>query len=232
MRPGESRGDVVRRDRMVRWVAVLGVGVALAGCAAEEAPGIVALKSLPRLAEYPAGYSLVGKPASITAAEAGTALPLTFTDEACRPLIENPIGAGARESVASNTSPAVFLVQIVESDSDVAGLTGLVQRCANVEARTGDRTLKMAVSTVEAPKTVATEAVVVRTNGNQETRVQGGPPVQTPVAQQRVVAKVGKYVVSALVMLSSMPEHSQTAELEVLRRVYEIAVDQLARETA
>ncbi|MFD3594460.1 hypothetical protein ACFWU5_17180 [Nocardia sp. NPDC058640] len=210
---------------------LVGVMLAGAGCA-QERPAIVALKSLPRLVEYPAGYEMPSKPESISADQPGTAVPLTFTDESCRSLIENPVGAGAKESVTSGTNPAVFLVQIVESDLAVAELTTLAQRCADVEARTGTgNTLRMKVTAIEPPKTVATQSVAIRTAGTQETRVGDAPPKQTQIGQQRYVARVGKYVVSALAILPPMPEEGLAAEIGVLGTVFQIAVDRLTRET-
>ncbi|MFC6009497.1 hypothetical protein [Nocardia lasii] len=216
-----------------RWFAVVSAGVvALAGCSGgAERPAIVALTSLPRLAEYPAGYSLLEQPGSISAEDPGTAMPLTFVDDRCRPVIENPVGAGARESVASGTNPAVFLVQIVESDLAIAELTDLVRRCADVEATSGNSTLRMTVAPANVPKTVAAESIAIRTTGTQEKRVGDAEPTRTPIAQQRFLARVGNYVLSALVMLSPMPEQGLAAELDVLARVFQIAVDRLTAET-
>ncbi|MFE9786189.1 hypothetical protein ACFYO7_12480 [Nocardia salmonicida] len=223
----------VRRNRWAGWAAVVLVGVAFAtaGCA-QERPAIVALKSLPRLVEYPEGYSMPSKPESISADQPGTAVPLTFTDDSCRSLIENPVGAGAKESVTSGTNPAVFLVQIVESELSVAELTTLAQRCADVEARTGTgSTLRMAVTATDPPKTGAAESVAIRTTGTQETRIGDAPPTRTQIGQQRYVARVGKYVVSALAILPPMPEQGLAAEIGVLGHVYRIAVDRLVNET-
>ncbi|WP_043661075.1 hypothetical protein [Nocardia thailandica] len=221
------------RNRTWARLIVAGATLLAVGCATETTPpGIVAMKSLPLLAEYPPGYSLLGTPQTFTAADPPAGAALTFTDEGCRSLLENPVGAGARESVVSGTSPAVFLVQVVQSDQPVAGLTNVLQHCADIEATARDRTVRFAMSAVAVPATAATESVALRATGTQQVRAGEGQSPPTPVGQQRFVARVGRYVLSAMVMLQPpMSEQELNAETEVLRQVYEIAVRRLVDAT-
>ncbi|MFF2088264.1 hypothetical protein ACFVVM_31160 [Nocardia sp. NPDC058176] len=234
-RVGENMIDSTGIRASLRLAGLsLVVGV-VAACGGSTVP-IDPIDALPPLSEFPAGYRLIGEPREYDGTEKvdvpGLDLDVRYTDESCRVLIDTPIGAGAGESVSS-VHRAVYLVQVTAADLDPAELGSAVDRCATVEGESSNYSLHMAITKIDSP---GADTVGFRASGVQTVRSPSGTLTETVVVQDRLVGRVGEYVLTAAVSLNPITGTTVTddeiaAESPVLRSIFDQTMRRLSGET-
>lgn len=220
----------------IRIAALAVIALSAAACQGSTETSADPLAALPKLSDFPAGYSMLGEPRQFDAADQ-TPLPgvgpdMKYSDEACRVLIETPAGKGVGEAVSSSARAAVYMVQIVESDLRISDVDHAIGQCATIEGSSPEYSIRASITPLDKSGDDTPESVGYRASTVQTVRGDDGRVAETPMVQERLVARVGDHVVTASVTIQAnngdaVSETGIDAESPVLRSVFDRTLERL-----